>query len=1062
MPEPKFPSEGIESTAFKRTNRKQFLKERPGLEYVSGDWGKNEKYRYKLPTGDYEYYDFTGYHTPGSTPQYVFQQGDAPKIMKAPVIGPTTSPVTPVAKAPVVVNPITNEQPQKSINFNSPYGYSDSNTGKTYSYDAGYKQKEIIPTVQNFKLGGLVKGYKWGGTTSTDKDGNEITTGIGSGQMDSAAQSGINIGSQLGSLGGSYLSSQAINEDGTIDAKQAALGGALSGGAKGAQMGMAFGPQGAAIGALAGAGIGAGMKYFGAKNINEDIAYGERNAEYDKARAEQASKFQTALNQQMQERQAGMKDGGVVKGKGTGTSDSIKAKVEAGSFVVPEKNAKVAEVVRKTVLKAPSAKKKANLNQSNGTEIKLSDGEHLFTPEEKQEIISELGEEFLEALAPNAEHEDENFRDGGLTPYKAKKMLADGTANGKPLTDKQRGYFGLIASGYKCGGMVKGYGNGGKVERGEGRSAFYSLPKDIKLNKQGANVDAYKSGFFPENYNPNIFHPQLTNEMVMDIANRPGAFRMNHLDELNKADRERILEMQNFLLKQGSERTDGHPGYLSKGYAEGGEVDGEDEINGTEPKLSARDEFAKILQQERDAAKTIADKKKLAEYEKILQRLEQGKSITKAQQKDIEAAGDVYERGKELDKQNIDNAKSAKIKKANTDLENNLTIYKRYSDEVKNYNPAKKGAYSLAELKTKQKEFLQKAIKAENELASYDVSPSNKESVVQKTVKSDIPYKDGEEIETITKSGNGIKKPYDKGSDFIGLGDLNKTIPLKTTASSRGVMKAPLVKNGLTVDQMKKLGPQIAETMNTKTDAPLNLASNKVNQGDVQLGKVDLSNQGVSDSGKGRGNVDWSLLGKGLQTGISQLGGLTNYFLPYQQYKMGQKYLAEAGERPKDQIDPDFQSAVNRAQVSAGYGYTPEELAIIKQQNINALRAGQEAAKNYSGGSGATALNITRQAAGDYYTRGLQALASGKNLQQSKQQYADSLIAAKADKSRQLFNDQMNAWQQSQVAGGNLVGMGLQNLIGARRLQQEQQFQDQMVANSNPYKNFGNNNLNVG
>lgn len=36
-----------------------------------------------------------------------------------------------------------------------------------------------------------------------------------------------------------------------------------------------------------------------------------------------------------------------------------------------------------------------------------------------------------------------------LTKEKAKKMLKEGTANGKRLTKKQKGYFGVIAGGKK-------------------------------------------------------------------------------------------------------------------------------------------------------------------------------------------------------------------------------------------------------------------------------------------------------------------------------------------------------------------------------------------------------------------------------------------------------------------------------------------------------------------------------------------------------------------------------------------------------------------------------------
>ena len=38
------------------------------------------------------------------------------------------------------------------------------------------------------------------------------------------------------------------------------------------------------------------------------------------------------------------------------------------------------------------------------------------------------------------------FKKGGLTPAKAKKMLKDGTAQGKPLTDKQRRYFYAVSN----------------------------------------------------------------------------------------------------------------------------------------------------------------------------------------------------------------------------------------------------------------------------------------------------------------------------------------------------------------------------------------------------------------------------------------------------------------------------------------------------------------------------------------------------------------------------------------------------------------------------------------
>lgn len=94
----------------------------------------------------------------------------------------------------------------------------------------------------------------------------------------------------------------------------------------------------------------------------------------------------------------GKAEGGEIEGPGTAKSDSIKAKVEGGSFVVPAENAHLAEKIR---AKYFGNDKKAKLNQKGGTNVKLSDGEHLFTKDEKEFLLKKGVD--LEALAPNAE-----------------------------------------------------------------------------------------------------------------------------------------------------------------------------------------------------------------------------------------------------------------------------------------------------------------------------------------------------------------------------------------------------------------------------------------------------------------------------------------------------------------------------------------------------------------------------------------------------------------------------------------------------------------------------------
>ena len=90
--------------------------------------------------------------------------------------------------------------------------------------------------------------------------------------------------------------------------------------------------------------------------------------------------------------------GGEVVGKGTSKSDSIKAKVKEESFVVPAENAPLAEMLRYKHLRNKGGD--ASLQQKGGENVRLSNGEHLFTPEEVL-ALRKKGID-LSKLAPNA------------------------------------------------------------------------------------------------------------------------------------------------------------------------------------------------------------------------------------------------------------------------------------------------------------------------------------------------------------------------------------------------------------------------------------------------------------------------------------------------------------------------------------------------------------------------------------------------------------------------------------------------------------------------------------
>jgi len=124
--------------------------------------------------------------------------------------------------------------------------------------------------------------------------------------------------------------------------------------------------------------------------------------------------------------------GGEIKGKGTGTSDSINAEVEHGSFVVPAENADMAKRI-KSALGMKNGK--AKLHQKNGVPVKLSNGEELLTPEQKETVEDKLGDDVLEKLAPEAEE------DGDKVEGYAKGTPKDGVTkigDKKPNTETKK------------------------------------------------------------------------------------------------------------------------------------------------------------------------------------------------------------------------------------------------------------------------------------------------------------------------------------------------------------------------------------------------------------------------------------------------------------------------------------------------------------------------------------------------------------------------------------------------------------------------------------------------
>lgn len=147
-------------------------------------------------------------------------------------------------------------------------------------------------------------------------------------------------------------------------------------------------------------------------------------------------------------------------------------------------------------------------------------------------------------------------------------------------------------------------------------------------------------------------------------------------------------------------------------------------------------------------------------------------------------------------------------------------------------------------------------------------------------------------------------------------------------------------------------------------------------------------------------------------------------------------------KRPVDTIDSEFAATVADAQKEATFGLSDRERSIADRSIERNRRADVENIVNLSGGSAGTALaNIgAATVRADDATNNLSSLSESLRLQ--KKGLAANLVGKKAEMSRRIFEDNMNAFNQNQVAGANLVGAGIQNLIGSKRFDKEQEAQD--------------------
>jgi hypothetical protein len=159
-------------------------------------------------------------------------------------------------------------------------------------------------------------------------------------------------------------------------------------------------------------------------------------------------------------------------------------------------------------------------------------------------------------------------------------------------------------------------------------------------------------------------------------------------------------------------------------------------------------------------------------------------------------------------------------------------------------------------------------------------------------------------------------------------------------------------------------------------------------------------------------------------------------------------------ERPVDNavIDPTYNEAVNRSIEDAKFGLTPEQRFSAEQDLQNSLNDSKFAGLS---SSASDSFNRNRAAINDAWRNKLGLKQADTEMRMNKQKYADAMVADRAgilaSNRRQAFNDAMYTFQQKQKAGSELVGAGLQNIIGAYRFNQDQKAMEKANAERNAW-----------
>lgn len=742
----------------------------------------------------------------------------------------------------------------------------------------------------------------------------------------------------VGKLAGAGVKAFAANEDKDKDftnlsAEQHALSSGLEYAGYGAAIGTMITPGiGTAIGAGVGALAGTGKGLYDDKMENKKI---EQNQNQKKAAL---VKQNTETAWAMSGDRSGanrLKDGGKVVGKGTAKSDSINASLPEGSFIVPAENAKKAEKLRALYL--GGAVKKAELKDGGGVPVKLSNGEHMFTPEEVS-ILQQNGVD-LNALAPNAEEGNELKEGGDVKKYTDKEIndLVSNVSDLKSLAEKIK----KIEN--------KSTRNENELEELKRlKEIYYKRTKNLNpLEKTLYRLDSEK--FQKVTQNTELLKKNLNKkgeESLNTIPTRSGKEIQNALidNAYNEADKE---EQQNL---QNNQRTTQ-----------------QENVNNQNINQQPRQRQQNVSKNQAMSKPSVGGKSNFANPDEILSKSPEGRALLaeKNTGRRNEAEAVVTESSRPMSR---------------AEREGIPELIKKYKEAL-NSGDAEKGSN------------VEDASDLYDQIVAKGFDPASGKDLQSK-------YNDKELSKLLIEYDELKVKNDPKQKQRIS--ELEKQI------SDKGY--------DLTNREFKKDAPQGTAALREQ---------------------AEQDGLNVDDSGGGSGvnAARPKNYSNALGLGLSAAMGAT-------QIALAQNQFDKIGERPVYQMDQALTQATQAQMQDANVGLTDWQMNQLRNNEALKTAALSENIVQQSGGNAGVALANLRGVGLDSNQTLESMYATNEEIKMKKRAAALDALGSLERRKREIFTDELSAFDQNQKAAAELMQSGFHNIAGASRYKTALDYRD--------------------